>query len=149
MIKLTETLIERLNKALELIHTDVTKEELNLFYSVYSKLQIKLFLSAVEFFKKYAGSFREKYIVLEDSKFNDEVCLDCYVPLLKYHYSYVFDSKKLEENALREIKDLMDFIDEVKNVSKRDVIPIARIGYYYPADVFIDEEGLLYCLYEF
>ena len=27
MIKLTGTLIERLNKALELIHTDVTKEE--------------------------------------------------------------------------------------------------------------------------
>ncbi len=42
-----------------------------------------------------------------------------------------------------------DFIDRAKAVAKQKVCPVAQIGYYYPADVYIGEDGLLYCLYEF
>ena len=35
------------------------------------------------------------------------------------------------------------------NDKEQEVCPIGEIGYYYPAEVFVGENGLLYCVYSY
>ena len=149
MIELKGTLLERLEEAIRLIGTKVTEEEIALFYRLYEQAGIRLTRPAIDFFKQYGGSYRNKYIVLTRREFNKEICLNAYVPLLDYYYAGEFDPEKSEANALSELEDVMEFYDTVREFAGQDVCPIARIGYYYPADVFIGENGLLYCVYDF
>ena len=43
-------------------------------------------------------------------------------------------------NAMRSMKKVREF-------AQQKVCPVAKIGYFYPADVFVGENGLLYCVY--
>ena len=140
MIELTGTLKERLDEAIRLSYTDVTKNELAHFRSVYKKAKIELLLSAVEFYKRYGGVFRNYHLVLSKPEYNNDVYLAFYT-----------DFQYKEENIYRMLDGVMDadFIDRLKAVAKQKICPVAQIGYYYPADVYIGENGLLYCLYEF
>ena len=36
-----------------------------------------------------------------------------------------------------------------KDYAKEEVCPVGEIGFYYPAEVFVGESGLLYCVYAF
>ncbi len=132
MIELQGTLIERLEQAINLVCSEVTNEEAEHFLRIYEKAGITPSLSAVEFFKKYGGAYRDNYIVLPDSKHNKDIFFKCY--------------GKYEDGDLEYAAQYMDV---VKEVAKQDVCPVALIGYQSPADVFIDEAGLLYCMYEF
>lgn len=132
MIELQGTLLERLEQAVTLVCSEVTDEEIERFMDIYEKAGIKPSLAAVEFFKKYGGAYRENYIMLPDPKHNTDIFLKCY--------------GKYEDNDL---EYAAQYLDVVKEVAKQDVCPVALIGYQSPADVFIDENGLLYCMYEF
>ena len=73
MINLTGTLKERLNEAIRLSYTDVTEKELEHFRSVYEKAKIELLPSAVEFYKRYCGVFRNHHLVLNKPEYNNDV----------------------------------------------------------------------------
>lgn len=132
MTELQGTLIERLEQAVNMICSEVTNEEIAHFYEIYEKAGIKPSLSAVEFFKKYGGAYRDNYIMLPNPKHNTDIFLKCY--------------GKYEDGDL---KYAAQYLDMIKEMAKQDVCPIALIGYQEPADVFIGENGLLYCMYEF
>ena len=66
-----------------------------------------------------------------------------------FYYSYAFDLGESEKEALRRLDFALDYIDEIREFAGQDVHPIASIGYCYPADVYIGEDGKLYCSYEF
>ena len=74
MIELQGTLKERLEKAIELVSTEVTKEEIENFKNIYEKANIKLSQAAIDFYKKYGGVYRNKYVLLNDPTFNKEFC---------------------------------------------------------------------------
>ena len=131
MIALTGTLKERLDEAIRLAYTEVSEEELKHFRSIYEKAQIHLLPSAEAFFRKY-------YLVLNDPKYNRDVSLACYA-----------DISDSEEEVMRRFEDAMMDIDLVREYAKQDVCPVGDIGYYYPAVVYVGENGLLYCVYDF
>lgn len=132
MIELQGTLIERLEQAISLVCSEVTNEEIERFYAIYEKAGIKPSPSAVEFFKKYGGAYRNRHIVLPDPKRNRDIFIKCY--------------GKYEDGDLEYAAQYTDMIEET---AEQNVCPIALIGYQSPADVFIGENGLLYCMYEF
>lgn len=132
MTELQGTLIERLEQAVKLVCSEVTDEETERFYEIYEKAGIKPSTSAVEFFKKYGGAYRDNYIMLPDPKRNSDIFFKCYGK---------YDDGDLEYAA--------QYSDIIKEAAKQDVCPIALIGYQSPTDVFIGENGLLYCMYEF
>lgn len=138
MIELTGSLKQRIDEAIRLAHTDVSDEELEHFRSLYKKAQIPLLPSAEDFYKHYGGVFRNYYIVLTNPEFNKEVYLNFYA-----------DSSNFEKEALRRLDDAMMDIDSVRDFAKQEVCPVGDIGYYYPAVVYVGENGLLYCTYEF
>lgn len=138
MIELTGTLKERLDKAIRLAYTEVCEEELKHFRSVYEKAQIHLLPSAEAFYRQYGGVFRKYYLVLNDPKYNRDVSLACYA-----------DISDSEEEVMRRFEDAMMDIDLVREYAKQDVCPVGDIGYYYPVVVYVGENGLLYCVYEF
>ena len=57
--------------------------------------------------------------------------------------------QEVEKEALRRLDFTMDWIEEMKAFAGQEVCPICEVGYYYPADIYIEEDGKLYCLYEF
>ena len=132
MIELQGTLIERLEQAVNLVCSEVTDEEFNHFLQIYENAGIKPSLSAIDFFKKYGGAYRDNYIMLPNPKYNADIFFKCYGK---------YDDGDLEY--------AIQYLDIVKEAAKQEVCPIALIGYQFPADVFIDENGLLYCMYEF
>jgi len=149
MIELQGTLKERIEEAIRLVCTEVTQEEVDNFCALYKKAGIKLFPASIEFFKKYGGAYRNSYIMLEDPQFNKEISLNVFSNITDFYYSYDFDPGESEKEALRRLDFAMDYIDEIREFAGQEVHPIASIGYYYPADVYIGEDGRLYCLYEF
>lgn len=132
MMELQGTLIERLEQAVDMVCAKVTNEEIERFYKIYENAGIKPSLSAVDFFKKYGGAYRDYYIMLPDPKHNTDIFFKCYGK---------YEDGDLEYAA--------QYLDMVKEAAKQDVCPVALIGYQSPADVFIGEDGLLYCMYEF
>ena len=149
MIELTGTLKERVEEAVRLVCTEISQEEIDNFCALYEKAGIKLFSASIDFFKKYGGAYRNSYIVLEDSRYNKEISLHCFDNITDFYYSYKFAPEEIEKEALRRLDFAMDSIKEMREFAGVDVHPIAEIGYYYPADVYIGENGKLYCLYEF
>ena len=141
MIRLSGTLMERLDEALRLTNTGVSEESLDRFRRVYDIAQIPLLPSALDFYKAYGGVFREQYLVLRDAIYNGEVFFTFYADLTA--------SQGSAEEALRRLDLAMDDMDEVRKFAKQAVCPVADIGYYYPAAVYVGENGLLYCVYEF
>ena len=138
MLELTGTLKERLDEAIRLAHTDVTEEELAHFRSLYAKAKIPLLPSAEAFYRQYGGVFRNHYIVLTDAQFNKDVSLNFYAGI-----------SASEKEALRRLDDAMIDIEVVREFAKQEVCPVADIGYSYPAVVYVGENGLLYCAYDF
>ena len=147
MIELKGTLKERIDEALRLVCTPVTEEEVADFCKLYQKANVKLLPSAIDFFRKYGGFYRNSYIILKDATFNKEISLNCYSTITDYYYSYAFDPKETEKDMLRRLDWSMDDIDMVREFAKQEVCPIGEIGYYYPADVYISEDGKLYCIF--
>lgn len=133
MIELQGTLIERLEKAIPLVCADVTNEQVEHFYDIYEQAGIEPSAAALEFFKKYGGAYREKYIVLPDPKYNKAIFFRCYG----------------NDEKTNNLDYAMQNIDMVRAVAEQEVCPIALIGFDIPADVYVGENGLLYCLYEF
>ena len=76
MIELNGTLKERVEEAVRLVCTEVTKEEVDSFCALYEKAGIKLFPASIEFFKKYGGAYRNSYIMLKEPKYNKEISLN-------------------------------------------------------------------------
>lgn len=133
MIKLEGTLIERLEKAVSLVCTEVTAEQLQHFYDIYEKVGIKPLEAAVEFFKKYGGAYRESYIMLSDPKYNTAVFFRCY------------GNDEKSDN----LDYALQYIDLIKEKAQQEVCPVGLIGFDIPAEVYVGENGLLYCIYEF
>lgn len=143
MIELKGTLKERLDEAIRLAYTEVNEEELNHFRSIYEKAQIHLLPSAEAFYRQYGGVFRKHYMVLTNPIYNRDVYLSCYADFVNSR------DPDPDMAPLRGLDDVMDFFEEVKDFAKQEICPVAQIGYYYPADVYVGENGLLYCVYEF
>ncbi|MBQ6492601.1 MAG: hypothetical protein IJI92_01865 [Erysipelotrichaceae bacterium] len=139
MIRLNGTLKERLDQAIRMSYTGVTSIEFNHFRHIYSTAGIRLLPSAEEFFKHYGGVFRNYYLVLSDPSYNDD-----------FHFDFYADStdpKEPEEEVLLRLDNAMRSKKKVKEFAQQKVCPVAKIGYFYPADVFVGENGLLYCVY--
>lgn len=132
MTDLQGTLIERLEQAVRMVCPEVTDEEIGRFYEIYEKAGIKPSSAAAEFFKKYGGAYRDSYIMLPDPGSNADIFFKCYGK---------YEDGDLEYAA--------QYTDTVKEAAEQDVCPVALIGFQHPADVFIGEDGLLYCMYEF
>ena len=77
MTELKGKLLERLKQAVQLVCSEVTNEEIERFLGIYENAGIKPSLSAVEFFKKYGGAYRENYIMLPDPKHNTDIFFKC------------------------------------------------------------------------
>lgn len=133
MIQLNGTLIERLETAVQLVCAAVTEEQVQHFHEIYRRAGIEPSAAAAEFFKKYGGAYRENYIVLPDPKYNKAVFFRCYG----------------NDEKTDNLDYAMQNIDMVTDVAEQNVCPVALIGYDIPADVYVGENGLLYCLYEF
>ena len=133
--------MERLDEALSLTNIGVSEESLDRFRRIYGKAQIPLLPAALDFYKAYGGEFRDQYLVLSDPIYNGEVFFTFYADLV--------DSQGSDAEALRRLAFAMDDVDEVRKYAKQAVCPVADIGYYYPAVVYVGENGLLYCVYEF
>ena len=147
MIELKGTLKERIDEAVRLVCTPVSEEEVTGFIALYEKTGVKLLPSAIEFYRKYGGFYRNSYIMLKDPKFNKEISLNCYDTKTDYYYSYAFDPKETEKDMLRRLDFAMDDIEMVRDYAGQEVCPIGEIGYYYPADVYIGEDSKLYCIF--
>ena len=132
MIKLQGTLIERLEQALSLICTEASDEQVKHFHDIYEKAGIKPTSSAEKFFRKYGGD-RDSYIMLTDPQFNDAIYLWCYGK----------DAKT--DNLDYAMQD----VDLIREAAQQEVCPVGMIGYDIPAEVYIGENGLLYCSYDF
>ncbi len=149
MIELKGTLKERLEKAVSLVCTEVTEEEVAGVISLYEKAGIKLLPSAIDFFRQYGGAYRSSYIMLKDPAYNTDISLNCYEILTDFYYSDAYDPKEVEKDMLRRLDCALDEIDMVREFAKEEVCPIGEIGYYYPAVVYIGENGKLFCVYEY
>lgn len=133
MIELQGTLIERLEMAVQLVCADTTDEQMQHFHDIYEKAGVRPSAAAAEFFRKYGGAYRENYIMLPEPKYNKAVFFRCYG----------------NDETTSDLDYAMQFIDEVRDAAAQDVCPVALIGFDIPAEVYIGENGLLYCLYEF
>ncbi|MBO4336409.1 MAG: hypothetical protein J5846_11375 [Desulfovibrio sp.] len=138
MIELTGTLKERLDTAIYLTYTNVSEAELEHFRYIYKKAQIPLLPAAEEFYRQYGGVLKNYYIVLTNSEFNREIYL--------YFYANISVSEK---ESLTRLQDAMLDLDSVRAYAKQKICPVADIGYYYPAVVYVGQNGLLYCTYDF
>ena len=132
MIKLQGTLIERLEQALSLICTEASDEQVRHFHDIYEKAGITPTSSAEKFFRKYGGN-RDSYIMLSDPKYNDAISLWCYG----------------NDDKTGNLDYAMQDIDLIRETVNQEVCPIGMIGYDIPAEVYIGEDGLLYCRYDF
>ncbi len=54
-----------------------------------------------------------------------------------------------DREALSRLEDIMLDYDLARDYAKEEVSPVGEIGFYYPAEVFVGESGLLYCVYDF
>ncbi|OUM60365.1 hypothetical protein PIROE2DRAFT_13869 [Piromyces sp. E2] len=142
MIELHGTVKERFDEAIRLSSTKICEKELDYFRYLYDKAQIPLLPSAEEFYKKYGGVFRHHYLVLSDPTFNREI-------FFTFYTDYAVKPKGSEKKALTFMEDAMENYGVVKEFAKQDVCPVADIGYYYPPVVYVGENGLLYCVFEY
>lgn len=133
MTRLDGTLTERLDKAVELVCAGVTDEQVGHFYDIYRKAGVEPSEAAAEFFRKYGGAYRESYIMLPDPAYNTAVFFRCWGN---------------DENT-GDLEYALQNIDIVRDAADQEVCPVALIGFDIPADVYVGENGLLYCLYEF
>ena len=147
MIEVKGSLKERIDEAVRLVCAPVSEEEVASFVAFYEKASIRLLPSAIEFFRKYGGFYHGSYIMLKDPTFNKEIYLDCYFVNTSSYYSNAYDLLKLEKEMLNRLDGEMDDIEMVREFAKQEVCPIAEIGYYYPANVYIGEDGKLYCIF--
>ena len=143
MITLTGTLKERLDQAIRLSNREVSTEEIEHFRYIYDKAGIRLLPSAVEFYRQYGGVFRKHYLVLNKPEYNREVYLGFFADYSNPKY------KDPDREALSRLEDIMLDYDLARDYAKEEVCPVGEIGFYYPAEVFVGENGLLYCVYDF
>ena len=143
MLELTGTLKERLDQAIRLSNAGVTEEQVLHFREVYKKAQIPLLPAAEAFYVKYGGVFKKGYIALADPRYKKEICFGF---AADYTNSRLSDPERAAFSWLDDAK--MD-IDDVREFAKQEVCPVGEIGYYYPAEVFVGENGLLYCVYSY
>lgn len=133
MIELKGTLTERLEAALSLVCAKVTEEQMEHFRDIYEQAGIKPSDAAAEFFGRYGGAYRENYIMLPDAKYNKAIFVRCYG----------------NDSDTGDLEYAMQYMDVIREAAQQEVCPVALIGFDIPADVYIGENGLLYCLYEF
>ncbi|EJP19495.1 hypothetical protein HMPREF1142_2317 [Peptostreptococcaceae bacterium AS15] len=138
MLKLKGSLRQRIDTAMSIANVPVNIEDLNSFVELYFKANIKLLSSAKDFYSKYGGAFSRIWFEFEDSAYNKE-------------FIFLFYSN-LTISELEKIKRLKDTAmdnDMVEQFAGQEVCPVAEIGFYYPACVFIGENSLLYCIHEY
>lgn len=133
MIELQGTLIERLKAALPLLCADVTDEQIAHFRDIYEQAGIRPSAAAEEFFAKYGGAYRDSYLMLPDPKYNAAIFFRCYG----------------NDEKTDNLDYAQEFADVVRDAAQQDVCPVALMGFDIPAEVFVGENGMLYCLYEF
>ena len=81
---------------------------------------------------------------MNESKY-DDIFLDCYgIPYIRYTGT---NPNGVFREQLRELGWAANAIGDVKEFAGQDVCPVAEIGYYYQPDVYIGEDGILYCVY--
>ena len=146
MIEVKGSLKERIDEAVRLVCAPVSEEKVAAFVALYEKASIRLLPSAIEFFRKYGGFYHDSYIMLKDPTFNKDLYLDCYYVSATSN-SDDYDPVKVEKDMLNRLDGEMDDIEMVREFAKQEVCPIAEIGYYYPASVYIGEDGKLYCIF--
>ena len=138
--QLSGTKIEKLRQAMRLAYTDVSEEELEHFRTVYRENGIILLPTAEEFYRRYGGVFRDHYVILDDPRYNSDLWLCFYADIV---------SDRWPNEAATRLEDVMDDIDQVKEFAGQEVCPVGNIGFYYPAVVYVGEDGRLYCVYEY
>ena len=104
--------------------------------------------SAEAFFIQYGGVFKYHYMILTHPEYNSEITLNCYAVLLNFYYADEWSIQRQEKEVMLSLECAMYDIEKIRAFAGQDVCPIADIGYYYPAVVYIGENGLLYCTYE-
>ena len=138
MIELSGTRRERLDQAIRLAYTEVSEAELEHFRAMYRKAGIALLPAAEALYRRYGGVFRKQYLFLDDPVYNRDVYLAFYA-----------DISDSEKEILRRFDEAMQDIDQVRAFAKQELCPIGDIGFYYPACVYVGEDGLLYCIFEY
>ena len=138
MIELCGTRRERLDQAIRLAYTEVSEAELEHFRAMYRKAGIALLPAAEALYRRYGGVFRKQYLFLDDPVYNRDVYLAFYA-----------DISDSEKEILRRFDEAMQDIDQVRAFAKQELCPIGDIGFYYPACVYVGEDGLLYCVFEY
>lgn len=141
-IELTGTQEERWKQAVCLAYTDVTDEELENFHTVYKEAGINILPSAEELFKKYGGTFRTLRPI-----FNQDVCTSEFEWGFTANLTFVKWAGKGE--AIGGLKEMMEEADEVRKFAGQEICPVGMFGYYYPPEVYVGEDGRLYCVYDY
>ena len=96
--------------------------------------------AAERLYKQYGGVFRNRYIELDELGYNDEIIMFFYADLWENRYPN--EMENLFETAREDFDILREFVGQ-------EVCPLGDIGYYYPPIVYVGENGLLYCVYEY
>lgn len=152
MIRLTGTLKERLDMAIRIAHTDLSENEYKRCLEFYKMAGIKLLPSAEAFIKKYGGVFRDHFIVLYEPAYTDlrnrQIFFECYAVIMDECYDR-HKPHEWENEILKDFNKVMQDFDSIRTFAGQEVCPVACIGHYYPADVFVGENGLLYCSFDY
>ena len=141
-IELTGTREERWKQAVRLAYTDVTDKELKNFYAIYKEAGVPLLPAAEELFKKYGGVFRTLRPI-----FSQDVCTHEFAWGFTENLGYVEWAGRA--SAIGTLKAMMEDVDEVREFAGQEVCPVGSFGYYYPPDVYVGEDGRLYCVYDY
>ena len=137
-MKLTGTIRERVELALKYAGFPMNADKIEYFRQFYAEADVELTEPALEFCRRYGVLFADTRLIFEDEADEREFYFDFY-PELPVPRS----------DKIRRLQHTMTESGRIGLFAKCGVCPVADIGYYYPATVFVGDDSLLYCIHEY
>lgn len=138
MKKLTGSLRQRINEAIQLTHSAVDDEQCACFCKFYAEAGEEQLPAAMSFYRNYGNCFKKLCFVFENPGYNKEFVFEFYSDLPYPNHEGVGRLQR----AMEDKKAIVEY-------AKQKVCPVGDFGFYYPATVYVGADGILYCVYEY
>lgn len=152
--KLTGELVARARKALEFGRKyNKTAPPREQFKKLYDAAGVPFTEAAADFFDKYSGIFVDTNILLENVD-GEMRYIDFEVSFFGTHPDK-FDSDVDElrefytENPDIDMPEWLDIATTVKSHPEWNAVPVGRSGYYYPAIIWVAEDGRILAFHDY